>query len=118
MDLSDGLADAAYHMAEASGVGMTIDADALPIDPGAKAWNESRHADAMTEALTAGDDYELLVAVRPRARRRATALAERAGVPLTCIGTCTEDRAVLLRRASAGAPVDAALTRQAYAHFR
>jgi thiamine-monophosphate kinase len=119
MDLSDGLADAAHQMARASGVGMTIEADALPIDPGARAWNEARHADATHEALSAGDDYELLVAVRPRARRRAAALAERAGAPLTCIGTCTGDGAVLLRRAGAGnAPVDAVLTREAYAHFR
>ena len=119
MDLSDGLADAAHHMAEASGVGMTIDAGVLPIDPGALAWNEARQADPINEALTAGDDYELLVAVRPRARHRATALAERAGAPLTCIGTCTGDGAVLLRRSNAGAaPVDAVLTREAYAHFR
>ncbi|MBI3401397.1 MAG: thiamine-phosphate kinase [Acidobacteria bacterium] len=118
MDLSDGLADAAHQMAAASGVGMTIDADALPIDPGARAWNEARQTDATDDALTAGDDYELLVAVRPRARRRATALAARAGAPLTCIGTCTGDGVVLLRRTSGGTAVDAALTRQAYAHFR
>jgi thiamine-monophosphate kinase len=119
MDLSDGLADAAHHMAEASGVGMTIDAGTLPIDPGALAWNAGRQADPVHAALTAGDDYELLVAVRPRERRRAAALAERAGAPLTCIGTCTPGGTVMLRRASAGgAPVDAALTREAYAHFR
>jgi thiamine-monophosphate kinase len=118
MDLSDGLADAAYQMAGASGVGMIIDAGALPIDPGARAWNDAQQSDVMTEALTAGDDYELLVAVRPRARRRATSLAGRAGTPLTCIGTCTGDGAVRLRRTTGGAPVDAVLTRQAFAHFR
>ena len=37
MDLSDGLADGLQQMAEASGVGMTIDAGALPIDPAARA---------------------------------------------------------------------------------
>ena len=118
MDLSDGLADAAYHMAEASGVGMTIEADALPIDPGARAWHEAHQGDALAAALSAGDDYELLVAVRPRARRRVAALAGRAGTPLTCIGTCTGDGAVRLRRATGDAPGDTPLPRQAYAHFR
>ncbi|MBI3494024.1 MAG: thiamine-phosphate kinase, partial [Acidobacteria bacterium] len=56
MDLSDGLADAAYHMAEASGVGLTLDADALPIDAGARAWGEARHVEVMRTALTALTD--------------------------------------------------------------
>src|SRR5205823_6257340 len=32
IDLSDGLADAVHQIAEASGVGLIIDADAIPID--------------------------------------------------------------------------------------
>jgi thiamine-monophosphate kinase len=118
MDLSDGLADGVYQMAAASGVGMTIGADALPIDPGARAWHDAHQRDAMSAALSAGDDYELLVAVRPRARRRVAALANRAGTPLTCIGTCTGDGAVLLRRTAGDNPGDTALPRAAYSHFR
>ncbi|MBI3491399.1 MAG: thiamine-phosphate kinase, partial [Acidobacteria bacterium] len=68
--------------------------------------------------LTAGDDYELLVAARPRARRLVTALAQRAGTPLTFIGTCTEDPALVLRRTIDGAPVDSVLPREGYTHFR
>ena len=37
MDLSDGLADAVHQLAEASGVGATIDGGALPIEPEARA---------------------------------------------------------------------------------
>ena len=89
IDLSDGLADGVHRIADASGVGAVIDADALPIDPGVRAWFEERGLDPVAEALTAGDDYELLVTVRPQTRRRLAA-ATRGDVPLTRIGTCTE----------------------------
>ena len=36
IDLSDGLADGVRQIGEASGVGAVIDADALPIEPGAR----------------------------------------------------------------------------------
>jgi thiamine-monophosphate kinase len=105
IDLSDGLADGAHRIAEASGVGITIDADALPIDPAARAHFDASGQDAVIEALTGGDDYELLFTVRPRTRRRLAAAMRRGGVALTRIGQCTEDRAVLLRRGSAITPV-------------
>ena len=73
IDLSDGLADGVHRIAEASGVGAVIDADALPIDPGVRAWFEERGLDPVAEAMTAGDDYELLVTVRPRNARRLAA---------------------------------------------
>ncbi len=88
VDLSDGLADAVHRIAEASGVGATIDADALPIEAGARACFDTRGLDAVTTAITAGDDYELLLAVRPRAHRRLSAAAHLAGAVLTRIGCC------------------------------
>ena len=72
MDLSDGLADAVRQVAEASGVGAIIDAAELPIEPEARRWFESRGADPVHEAMAGGDDYELLVAVRPRTRAAAS----------------------------------------------
>src|SRR5207302_10580603 len=70
VDLSDGLADGVHRIAEASGVGITIDADALPIDAAARALIASRGEDPILHAIAGGDDYELLFAVRPRTRRR------------------------------------------------
>jgi len=114
MDLSDGLADAAHQIAEASGVGVSIDAAALPIDPAARAFFEARGMDAVSEALTGGDDYELLLAVRPRAYRRLAAAARHGDAPLTRVGRCTGDRAVTLQR---GADEVRPLP-QGYQHFR
>jgi thiamine-monophosphate kinase len=101
VDLSDGLADGAHQIAQASGVGMAIDADTLPIE-----------GDIMA-AITGGDDYELLFTVRPRTRHRLRAAMRHAGVPLTRIGVCTERRDVVLAR-SGGAiePMPAG-----YGHF-
>ena len=114
MDLSDGLADAAHQMADASGVGLTIDAALLPIDPAARAFFEARGRDAVLEALTGGDDYELLLAVRPRAHRRFAAAARHGDVPLTRVGRCTEARAVMLQ---SGGHEPRPLP-QGYSHFR
>jgi thiamine-monophosphate kinase len=117
MDLSDGLADGFQQIAEASGVGMTIDADALPIDPGARAFFDARGEDPVVAALSGGDDYELLIAVRPRTQRRLTAAMRRGDVMLTRIGRCTTERGITLRAAGAR-PIDAGALPHGFSHFR
>ena len=110
MDLSDGLADGVHQLAEASGVGAIVDADALPIEPAAREWFSRQGHDATTAALTGGDDYELLIAVKAKRGRRLTAARRHGDVPLTLVGVCTEDRAVVLK---SGSPLPAG-----YHHFR
>ena len=113
MDLSDGLSDAVHQVADASGVGAVIDAEALPIDPAARAWFERHGVDPVDAAVAGGDDYELLLAARPRAARRLQAAVRPAGVPLTRIGVCTPERGVSLRRAGVVGPLP-----RGYHHFR
>jgi thiamine-monophosphate kinase len=117
IDLSDGLADAVHQMADASGVGMTIDAGALPIDPCARAFFEAHGGDAVIDAVTGGDDYELLLAARPRMRGRLAAAAGHGNVPLTRIGRCTDDRAVMLQRTAGDTVRDALPMPGGYSHF-
>jgi thiamine-monophosphate kinase len=114
MDLSDGLADAAHQVAEASGVAVTIDAAALPIDPAARAFFAARGLDPVIAAITGGDDYELLLAVRPRAHRRLAAVGRHGDAPLTRVGRCTAGDAVTLQRAAD----DAVPLPHGYGHFR
>jgi thiamine-monophosphate kinase len=117
VDLSDGLADAVHRLAEASGVGAIVDDDALPIEPSARDWFEQHGGDASLRAVTGGDDYELLLAVRPRARRRLAQVTRHAGTPLTRVGVCTADRALVLRSGPQDQRRDNPLPR-GYGHFR
>ena len=117
IDLSDGLADGVRRIAEASGVGAVIDSEAVPIDPGVRAWFAACGLDPVAEALGAGDDYELLVTVPPRTGRRLAA-ARRTDVPLTRIGTCTEGHLTLLRIKTGNSMIERELPRLGYDHFR
>lgn len=98
VDLSDGLADGVKRIASASGVGIAIDADQVPMMAAARSWFERTMGDAVGPAVAAGDDYELLFTVRPRLRNRLRAVARLCATTLTRIGTCTKDGAIVLRR--------------------
>jgi thiamine-monophosphate kinase len=117
MDLSDGLADGLRQLAEASGVGVTIDADAVPIDAATRAWFEQCGTDPLLAALAGGDDYELLITVRPRFRRRLEQPHRHGGVPLTRIGVCTPGPSCLVQRRDRGRAIDEPLP-SGFAHFR
>ncbi|SEN39635.1 thiamine-phosphate kinase [Sphingomonas gellani] len=82
-DISDGLLIDATRMASASGLGVTIALDSVPLSPEVRDWGMG----AM-EAATAGDDYELLFAaaadwVPPVAATRVGSLQAGAGLTLT-----------------------------------
>jgi len=113
MDLSDGLADGVRQIAAASGVGMTIDAAALPIAPAVRRWQEANGRDPLAPALSGGDDYELIFTVRPNHRGRLRAVRKDLGdLPITRIGVVTRDRQLVLK--------DEASTRElpaGYEHF-
>ena len=99
LDLSDGLADGLRQLTRASGTGMSVDADALPIDLEARAWFEAHGHDPVLEAVAGGDDYELLFTVSPRRQGRLRGVSRLArGLLLTRIGVVTRDRAIVLRR--------------------
>jgi thiamine-monophosphate kinase len=117
VDLSDGLADAVHRLAEASGLGAIVEDDALPIEPSARDWFEQHASDPSQRAITGGDDYELLLAVSPRARRRLSQVTRHAGTPLTRVGVCTADRSVLLRCGRDTSKQDKPLP-GGYGHFR
>ncbi len=89
VDLSDGLADGIRQIGSASGVGAVIDASAIPVEPGA----------SMEDALSGGEDYELLFAVAPKLRRRLEGVRRLTkDVAVTRIGRLTADRRFLLER--------------------
>jgi thiamine-monophosphate kinase len=91
MDLSDGLADALRQVAKASGTGVRVDAEVLPIEPGAREWWTSRGADPVAAALAGGDDYELLLAVPAKGGGLRSLRRHVSDPPLTKIGVFTKD---------------------------
>ncbi len=88
IDLSDGLATDARHVAERSGVELRVRLDDVPRAPGVGA----------EDAVTGGDDYELLVTVPPERREAAEAAAA-----LTWIGEASAGGGLVLL--GAGGPV-------------
>ena len=98
MDLSDGLADGVRQVAQASGVGMAIEAESLPIDDEVRGWFAQRRADPAIAALAGGDDYELMFTTRPAQRGRLRAVRGLLGdLPITRIGVVTKGRDLVLR---------------------
>jgi thiamine-monophosphate kinase len=76
IDVSDGLATDARHIARRSGVGMELDLARVPLAPG---------VESAELAVTGGEDFELLVTVPPENRETADSAAD-----LTWIGSVVE----------------------------
>jgi thiamine-monophosphate kinase len=74
IDISDGLASELRHLAHASGVEIRFDVDRVPCGGGGS-WQD---------AVTSGEEYELVVAAPDGLD--ADAFARAFGLPLTCIG--------------------------------
>jgi thiamine-monophosphate kinase len=115
MDLSDGLADGVRQIAAASGVGIAIDGDLVPVDPAARRWFESTGLDPLVTALTGGDDYELVFASRAALGARLRAVRQRSPA-LTRVGVCTREPDVVLHRVVNGARTEEAMP-GGYTHF-
>ena len=94
MDLSDGLGADLPRLARASGVGFDIELENLPVAPGATIDN----------AISEGEDYELLFAISPRDRNRLESRWRRRfpKVLLTRIGSLNHKSHIANRKLSRG----------------
>ena len=84
MDLSDGLAGDLPKLAGASGLKAEVDVERLPLSAALQAVASLEQAQHW--ALSAGDDYELLLAVPPGRLDALASLAARLNLKLSVIG--------------------------------
>jgi thiamine-monophosphate kinase len=115
IDISDGLANEVNHIAKMSGVGITVDADLVPVSEPAIQVARALGKDPLAYALFGGEDYELCFTAQPSvADRISRAVLDATGTAVTHIGWVSSGSGCWLLREGRREVLEPA----AYDHFR
>jgi len=101
IDVSDGLAGDAGHLAAASGVRIVLETSRIPVQPGLT----TSSGEGLRTALQGGEDYELCFAA-PAGRVDPAGFAARFDVPLTRVGRVEEGSGVWLENGGSLEPLE------------
>jgi thiamine-monophosphate kinase len=112
IDSSDGLAWSLHELARMSDVGFVV--SSVPVADEVRRFAEFNGLDALELALHGGEEYELVVTVKPKRWVAAEMAVEAAGGRLLPIGKVTRDRQVLLNVNGEKCPVAA----RGWEHFK
>jgi len=103
IDVSDGLAGDAAHVAEASGIALAIEAGSLPLAAGVAEVAAATGLEPLQLATAGGEDYELLATLPPQALDDAAARVAATGeTGLTAIGEVEAGEGVEIRLPGGG----------------
>jgi thiamine-monophosphate kinase len=112
IDSSDGLAWSLHEIALASKVGFII--DRLPVAEGVKRFAEANGLDSRVLTLYGGEEYELVLTVKPKCWREAVRAVEKVGGRLLHIGKVTCERRLVLKTRGKTSVIEP----RGYEHFK
>ena len=112
MDSSDGLAWTLHEIARQSNVGFEV--EKVPVAPEVKRFAELNNFDASELVLYGGEEYELVVTVKPEGWDAAAAAVESVGGKLLRIGKATKEKQILLKEEGKPQPIKA----RGWEHFK
>jgi len=112
IDSSDGLAWSLYEISRASGVGFLL--ERVPVAGEVEVFAVANKLDAFGMALYGGEEYELVLTVRPHLWSEAVEAVERVGGRLLRIGRAVAGNRVFLETRGGRRAVE----RRGYEHFK
>jgi thiamine-monophosphate kinase len=112
MDSSDGLSWTLHELAHSSNVGFEL--DIVPVAPEVNRFAELNRLDAPELALYGGEEYELVLTIKPDGWAAALAAVEAVGGQLLSIGKATKDKRITLGANGEKHPIDA----RGWEHFK
>lgn len=112
IDSSDGLAWSLHEISRASNVGFLL--DNLPVASEVEKFAKILNLDSVEFALYGGEEYELLVTVKPKLWQQAKEAVESVGGNLIKMGQATHEKRVLLKRNGKSVSVEA----RGWEHFK
>jgi thiamine-monophosphate kinase len=115
IDISDGLLSDLWHVLESSNVGAVLDAVEIPVGQGVLDYLDGDREAAISQALSGGEDYELLFSIDSRHEEDLPEIASRLGADITPIGRITAKGSGMKLSGSDG---ERELGRGGFDHFR
>ncbi len=112
IDSSDGLAWSLHEISQASNVGFMI--DKLPIAPETSQFAKQHNLDPLELALYGGEEYELIITIKPKHWKKAQRAIVQAGGQLIKIGRAAKEETILFKQRNKLVRIEA----RGYEHFK